>query len=90
MSGAQAGFVPMLFLSKWDQDESPMRLQRYNDMLFPQYADRFTKISTKMFAWLQEQAAEKLRESPNAAASVIEHWESIVAGRPPFGLQVTA
>lgn len=87
ITGFQAGAVMWEFIKHWmSYENEPMRLTRYNDLLYPQHEDRFTSISKDTWKWLQEKAAENLASSEHATDRVRAHWKSIVDGQIPFGL----
>lgn len=90
ITGFQAGGVMWEFIKNWMHYENdPMRLVKYDNMLYPQYGHNFEKIISKnTFKWLQKEANEKLTASENAHPEVIEHWKSIVDGQVPFGYEI--
>lgn len=92
ITGFQAGAIMWEFMRGWNGIEAPAWLRRGENMLYPQYADDFTSISTETFAWLKTEAAKKLAEHDVSFTSsvVVEHWQSIVDGVVPFGLQLRA
>ena len=63
---------------------------KMEEMLYPQYEDTFTTISTETWEWLQKEANAKLAEGGDVHPSVKAHWESIVGGIVPFGYRITA
>ena len=88
ITGFQASFVMWGFVQQWLLKEGPMRMIDYNEMLSPQYEDKFQKtISANTWKWLQNTAKERLSE-PGGVDPVREHWASIVAGVVPFGYTV--
>ena len=89
ITGFQAQFVMWDFIRNWQNKEGPMKLIEYDDMLYPQYRDRFEKeISEETHKRLIEKAKEKIIESPDAHPGVIKHWKNIVIGIVPFGYTV--
>lgn len=90
ITGFQSGFVMWQFVKEWLHEDGPMKMVRYDNMLYPQYEDKFQKTMTPdTFKWLQEQAAKKLADSDRASPSVVAHWQSIVDGTVPFGYVLT-
>lgn len=88
ITGFQAGCVMWDFIRDWmySGNECGMRIINYDDMLYPQYDDKFDKtISRDVFEALQKIAKKKLEESEYAHPNVINHWKSIVDGNVPFG-----
>jgi hypothetical protein len=92
ITGFQAGAMMWQFISKWMRYDSPLKMLNYDDMLYPQYRDRFDQsISTETWKWIQEQAKTRLAEDcdrPHAHPDVRRHWKSIVEGVVPFGWHV--
>jgi len=91
ITGHQAQFVLWSFVTHWLRMEGPARLVRFEDMLYPQMAEKFEKtISAETFKWLQEQAKKNLAnpEMKEASESVREHWISIAEGAVPFGYKI--
>lgn len=75
-------------LSKQDH---AMKLMDYEDMLYPQYADKFKNtITTKTWDDLREKAADLLlkNDPKDVHANVVAHWKSIDNGEVPFGYSV--
>lgn len=89
ITGFQAGAIMWEFIREWmSYDKKPMRLIDYGDMLYPQYEDKFKKISEDTWIWLQEQAERNLKENSNSHPNVVAHWQSIVDGNIPFGFEI--
>lgn len=76
-----------------EEHDVGMELVNYNNMLYPQYDYRFEKTITKE-TWeaMQQKAKELLENNKKAIISaneeVIEHWQSIIDGKVPFGYKV--
>ena len=91
LSSFQAGFVMWDFIRNWtcQSNKCGLKLLDYDDMLYPQYDDKYEKtISSHVWRALQNEAAERLKKEMNACESVKAHWASIVAGQVPFGYKV--
>lgn len=89
ITGFQAGAVMWEFVRNWMHEDGPMKLVKYDNMLYPQYEDNFDKvISKETFSYLQEKAKENLENRNGAASRVIDHWQSIVDGNVPFGYKI--
>ncbi len=96
ITGFQAGAVMWEFIGHWGSKEGPMRLQCYDQMLYPQHGEQFDRqLSQHTWDYLQKQAQEKLddlkKPGPDengfprgANENVIAHWQSIVDGEVPF------
>ena len=79
------------FIRNWNykSNKTGLRIINYDNLLYPQYEDHFNKVITQnQWSKLQEQARLHLQDSPNAAESVLKHWQSIVAGNIPFGFKL--
>lgn len=92
ITGFQASFVMWDFIKDWlfSSNECGMRLVDYDNMLYPQYEDKFQKtIGSDTFESLQKKAQQLIETNGEYAhPAVIEHWKSIAAGKVPFGYVV--
>lgn len=92
ITGFQAGCTMWDFIRDWSYSDNKcgMRIIDYDNMLFPQYNDKFDKtISKDVFEALQKEAWELYNdETRSAHPSVIKHWESIIHGKVPFGYKI--
>ena len=97
LTGFQAGFVPLLFMQKWNGigEDVGLRVIDYDNMLYPQYEENFSKVmSQDVYNSLVEKARENLRGVEDGSRpypvhpDVIAHWQSIAEGMPPFGYSV--
>lgn len=94
ITGFQSGCIFWEFYQAWMQEEGPARLQRMNDLLFPQMENKFTTISPDTWKYVQEEARKYLAKDTTKEFNypphpeVKAHWESIVSGRIPFGLTI--
>lgn len=88
ITGFQGGAVFWEFVEHWRVfDQGPKRMVTYAHLLYPQYEDDFKPtISTETWSWVQEEAKKLLATGEHAAGRVRAHWESVAAGRLPFGL----
>lgn len=90
ITGFQGSAVMWEFITHWQRYEGPMRLVRYEQLLYPQnLADQHT-LSRDTFTWLQQQAKSKLREKGQAHPDVVKHWEALAAGTVPEGYRLEA
>ena len=91
LSGFQAGFVMWDFIKNWIKtgNNCGLRLVDYDDMLYPQYEEKFDKVICKE-TWnaIQEQAKKNLETEDYACGSVRQHWKKIAEGIVPFGYRV--
>lgn len=97
ITGFQASFVMWDFIRQWAKpnNKTALRLVDYDDMLYPQYADRFEKtIPRSIWVDLQNEAVKKLGAAANLAdghevhGAVVDHWKSIAGGKVPFGYTI--
>lgn len=89
ITGFQSGAIMWEIILKWGHFDYPLRLQDFNEMLYPQYEDKFQKtISQASFKNLQDKAIKLLKDKSNAHPNVIEHWKTIANGLVPFGYRI--
>jgi len=91
LSSFQAGFVMWDFIKNWTYttNECGLKIIDYDNMLYPQYSDKFDKnIDKDTWKAIQEKAKANLDKENFACGSVIHHWKSIVEGYVPFGYRV--
>lgn len=88
----QAGFVMWDFVRGWSyrNNKTGLRIVDYDNMLYPQYEDKFQKtITPTVWESLQKEAKERLEnDTEYTHPKVIEHWKSIANGVVPFGYEV--
>lgn len=88
ITGFQGSAVMFEFMRKWDLGlkEVPFKLVNFENMLYPQYNDKFQKIISKgTWEYLQTKAKQNLDERGMVHPDVKKHWEEIVEGIVPFG-----
>jgi len=89
ITGFQAGCIMWEMIRQWGVfGDGPLRMQQMENLLFPQYAYKFTTISQDIWDRIQAMARENIAKNETAHPDVIAHWKSIEAGRVPFGLSV--
>lgn len=98
ISGFQSGGVMWEFLRGWGSvhDDSPgYRLTNYENLLYPQYAEKFSTIPKDILESVQEKAIEYLKEWEDTpedqrcvSSNVLDHWEFLAGGGIPFGLRI--
>ncbi len=92
ITGFQASIAMWEFVKNWNYtgNKCGLRLVDWDNMLFPQYEDRFQKtITPDTWKALQDEAKKNLAEG-KACDSVIRHWQSICDGVVPFGYIVAS
>lgn len=90
ITGFQAGCIQWQMIKLWGIfDKGPLRMVQYNKMLYPQYESIFQKtISQSTWDYLQKEAKENLGKAFFGSVEVKAHWESIAAGKVPFGYSI--
>jgi hypothetical protein len=91
ITGFQAEAIMWEFIRGWlDIKDKPMRLIRYEEMLYPQYDYHFDRCITQdTWKWLQKETSKLLSEKYKLANPlVLEHWKHISQGKVPFGYKV--
>lgn len=92
ITGFQAGAVMWEYMAHWNGIKPPAKLVKYDDMLYPQYENKFAKtISKDTWEHLQTEAKKQISEINSEYPprhNVIKHWTSIVEGIIPFGYKI--
>jgi hypothetical protein len=88
ITGFQASCVMWEVLENAFHVKAPCSLVDYKNMLYPQYADRFTSISQDTFDWLKKEATKCITDGATMHPDVRTHMQSIADGAVPFGLSV--
>lgn len=92
ITGFQSGAIMWEFIQEWQHlRDKPMRLIQYEDMLYPQYEDKFWTINPETWKHLQETAQKRLAEADDPVhEDVRKHWQTVADGIVPFGYTVAA
>ena len=92
ITGFQASMIGWEMVMKLlihSENKCGLKLVDYENMLYPQYKEKFEKtIDKDTWKALQEEAKKKLEEIKTAHPKVIKHWKKIVKGKVPFGYKV--
>jgi hypothetical protein len=97
ITGFQASAIMWEFMRYWNNIEGPCRLMQYSNMLYPQYEDKYNKtIDKSTWEWLQKEARAKLYRVAEdrlggqlePTTLVLEHWQTIIDGKVPFGYTI--
>lgn len=91
LSGFQAGFVMWDFIKNWTKigNVCGLKLVDYDDMLYPQYEEKFEKTICKdNWEMVQKKAIKNLEREREVHPAVAEHWRKIAEGVVPFGYRV--
>lgn len=92
LSGFQASFVMWDFIRQWffSDNRCGLRILDFDNMLYPQYEDKFDKTITQdTFDAIRKRAEELLRDKNEYAVDAVrQHWASIAAGGIPFGYHI--
>lgn len=90
ITGFQAGAIMWEFITHWTYkgNKIGLKITNYDDLLYPQYGDKFNKVlSKRVWESLQKEAKERIKDN-DACDIVMEHWKSIVNGIIPFGFTI--
>ena len=90
ITGFQSSFVMWDIVQQmcFKDNKCGLKIINYDDMLYPQYEERFEKtVESTTWENLQKEA-KNLLETEKGAECVREHWQSIVNGVVPFGYKV--
>ncbi len=92
ITGFQAGCLMWEMVKEFGSfGDGPKTMVCYENMLYPQYEDKFKNtITPSTWRYLQEEAKKMLDEDENDGANLeaTAHWQSIVDGIVPFGYLV--
>lgn len=96
ITGFQASVVMWQFITNWmtEYKDKPVRLTNFEDLIYPQYENKFKEISKETWKRVRNKALFMLiqdkgkPEKEKANKKVSEHWKSITEGKVPFGLKV--
>lgn len=92
ITGFQAGCAMWNFIISYHMasNKCGLKLVDWDEMLYPQYQYKYEKtINRRTWKALQKEAANNLgRSGDYASPEVVEHWQSIVDGKVPFGYVV--
>ena len=64
------------------------RVIQGRDILFPENEYKFKLVPEGLWKHIQKKAAELLKQRPYSPAFEREHWQKIVDGQVPYGLQI--
>jgi hypothetical protein len=84
VSGYQASYADMVFLSKSRRIKGPFAIVKADDMLYPQYdiLKDVQKHLDNWSSWVAEEATRRLEGSANLyspSSTVIDHWKKLAA-----------
>ncbi len=90
ITGFQAGFIGWDMVKEFMSIQGAAKILDYDNLLYPQYADKFEKtLTAEIWGVTQQKAKDNLAESnEHTNHNVISHWESIAAGELPFGFVI--
>lgn len=91
ITGFQAGFLGWALFREYSSvGDGPLKIVKYENMLFPQYEKSFTDrvIDKSTFEWLQNRAKENMSKYPDAHELVKAHQTNIINGIVPFGFKL--
>lgn len=90
ITGFQGGAIMWEVLRHAFYIDGPARLQRMEDLLYPQNEYKFRTISEETVKYIQAEAKRKLADiGEHAHPDVVGHWRRVAdGGWIPFGLEV--
>lgn len=93
ITGFQAGAIMWKFIREWNykHNQLGLRLIDYDNILYPQYADKFKNTLTQdHWTKIQEAAKAKLQdnEEDKVHSNVWNHWKSIADDNLPFDFTI--
>jgi hypothetical protein len=91
ITGFQSGAVMWEFIKNWNYTDNKLGLKiiDYDNLLYPQYQDKFkSTITHKTWKLLQREASKMLQKEKSFHPNVKKHLENICAGELPFGLTI--
>lgn len=90
ITGFQSSMALWGVIRNWmyRDNKTGLKILNMDDILFPQYEDKFTSINYETFQKVIETAKENLEKETHVAPRVKEHWLKLAAGIPPFGLKI--
>jgi hypothetical protein len=85
-----ASAIQILYKLNYPCNKTGIRVIDYDDMLYPQYEDRFRSIRRDTWEYLRKRADELIAERQSTAdPSVLHHWMNISFGGVPFGYYIS-
>ncbi len=93
ITGFQAGGVMWEFMSLWNGIKGPAKLVRFENAIYPQYAEEFAGMTIEYETFehirkLAREHSEEIEKNGGAVTSVYYHMKSIAEGNAPFGMRV--
>lgn len=85
ITGFQAGCVFWSFYQKWMSEDGPVRLLKFENLLYPQFDGQHQELPLETWEWLREKAKKLVVDRGNAHPDVLERWKSIAEGIVPPG-----
>ena len=88
---ASASIMQVLYKLNYPCNKTGIRVIDYDEMLYPQYKDKFRGISRKTWESLRKRADELINENDKSAVdlSVLHHWLGVSSGLIPFGYYIS-
>ncbi len=92
LSGFQssASIMQVLYKLNYPCNKTGIRVIDYDEMLYPQYKDKFRSIPRNIWELLRKRASELIDEDKSIAnPSVLHHWKGVSSGIVPFGYYIS-
>jgi hypothetical protein len=88
---SSASIMQVLYKLNYPCNKTGIRVLNYDDMLYPQYEDKFRSISRDTWKLLRKRAGELVDENDKWTTdpSVFHHWSAISLGIVPFGYYIS-
>ena len=87
---SSASIMQVLYKLNYPCNKTGIRVIDYDDMLYPQYEDKFRSIRRDTWEHLRKRADELIAENKSIADPlVLHHWKSISSGIVPFGYYIS-
>ena len=88
----QVGSIAWEFWRHWLKEQSPIKMVKFRNMLYPEFEPLFEKtITAATWTYLQKEASIELgraEHNPKYNRAWVDHWKSIAKGKVPFGFKV--
>lgn len=85
ITGFQAGAIMWEFITHWTHSPGDLlALRDFDNILYPQYDDKFGTIPAGFAKQLKKRAAKNLAENKGAHPDVARRWREVASGKFPF------
>lgn len=90
LTGFQAGCLMWMMIIQYGSygEGSNLQLINWNDLIYPQYADKFNSIDKDTWEQVQKYATDELEKWSGGSEEVKAHIITVAQGKLPFGLKI--